>query len=117
MKRLIVNALTGEQLEVDCKCYRDENWVVLSLADFEDVPDGFFEFDPSVDIRPDPQGELDWAAAEIADAKDKLEAITFDDPNVPGTADDWKAYGRALRAWKEGAAGFPQVEQRPSRPA
>lgn len=115
-KKTIVNVQTGQAEEVDCRHFRNAEWVYMCIADSEEIPEGYFEFDPDTDIKPDPQGELLWAQGEIAVVKDMLEAISFDDPDVPGTADDWKAYGRALRAWKEGAPGFPDPAQRPVRP-
>lgn len=61
--------------------------------------------------------ENQWRTAEIATAKDNLEAILFADPDaLPGTMDEWKAYGVALRKWKEGNPDFPDSTKRPARP-
>jgi hypothetical protein len=58
-----------------------------------------------------------WRVAEITIARDNLDGILFEDPNVlPGTETQWKAYGVRLRAWKEGALYFPDSTKRPTRP-
>lgn len=117
MRKLIINAVTGEQLEVDCKYYRDNDWVVLFLADFETVPPGFYEFDPEVDIKPDPQGELDWVALEMAVVADQLLKLEDEDPSaLPGTARQWRDYRIALRAWNATNPIFPNRLFRPERP-
>lgn len=118
MKRLIVNVETWEQLEVDCKPYRNTAWVVVGIADFEEIPDGFFEFDPETDIRPDPAGELEWATGEMAVVADQLLKIEDGDPTaLPGADRQWRDYRIALRAWKEGAEHFPDQQHRPARPS
>ncbi|WP_139671658.1 hypothetical protein [Pseudomonas sp. F16(2018)] len=62
--------------------------------------------------------ENSWRDSEIRVVKDNLDAILFEDPDaLPGTESQWKAYGVALRRWKEGAEGYPHEEHRPSRPA
>jgi hypothetical protein len=62
--------------------------------------------------------EESWRDAEIQVVKDNLDAILFEDPDaLLGTESQWKAYGVALRRWKEGAEGYPHEEHRPSRPA
>lgn len=62
--------------------------------------------------------ESQWRDSEIRVVKDNLDAILFEDPDaLPGTESQWKAYGVALRRWKEGAEGFPHEEHRPPRPA
>lgn len=118
MKKTIINVQTGEQLEVDCKPYRNSGWVVLLLADFEEIPEGFFEFDPATDLRPDPAGEAEWAAAEMAVVADQLLKIEDGDPTaLPGTDRQWRDYRIALRSWKDGAEHFPDQQYRPQRPA
>lgn len=62
--------------------------------------------------------ETAWRDSEINVVKDNLEALLFDDPDaLPGTDAEWKAYGVALRRWKEGAEGWPDSARRPARPA
>ena len=62
--------------------------------------------------------EEEWRNSEIRVVKDNLDAILFEDPDaLPGTESQWKAYGVALRRWKEGAESYPHEEHRPSRPA
>ena len=61
--------------------------------------------------------EEEWRNSEIRVVKDNLDAILFEDPDaLPGTESQWKAYGVALRRWKEGAESFPHEKHRPSRP-
>ena len=58
-----------------------------------------------------------WRDSEIRVVKDNLDAILFEDPDaLPGTESQWKAYGVALRRWKEGAEGWPDSSSRPKRP-
>lgn len=60
--------------------------------------------------------EDSWRTSELLFAADQLMAID-DDPNrLPGTDREWRDYRIALRAWKEGAEGFPISENRPTRP-
>lgn len=61
--------------------------------------------------------ESEWRAAEMQAAQQTVTAIEFGDDSSPGTAADWKAYWLALRAWKEGAEGWPDSAHRPMRPA
>lgn len=62
--------------------------------------------------------EAAWVEAEMSVVADQLIMLEDDDPAaLPGTARQWRDYRIALRAWKDGAAGYPQVELRPARPA
>lgn len=62
-------------------------------------------------------GENVWRITETAIAKDNLDAILFEDPDaLPGTDVEWKAYGVALRKWKESNPDFPDSTKRPPRP-
>lgn len=61
--------------------------------------------------------ENTWKAGELELIADQLLAIEDDDPNrLPGTDREWRDYRIALRAWKEGAEGFPNMENRPVAP-
>lgn len=61
--------------------------------------------------------ENTWKAGELELIADQLLAIEDDDPNrLPGTDREWRDYRIAVRAWKEGAAGFPKMENRPVAP-
>ena len=61
--------------------------------------------------------ESEWRSVEMQAAQQTVTAIEFGDESVPGTAADWKAYWLSLRAWKEGAEGWPDSAHRPARPA
>ncbi|WP_099431110.1 phage tail protein [Pseudomonas mosselii] len=61
--------------------------------------------------------ESAWRESEMQVAQQNVTAIEFGEESVPGTAAAWKAYWLGLRAWKEGAVGYPDIDQRPARPA
>lgn len=60
--------------------------------------------------------EEDWRATEMPIARENVTAIEFGDDQIHGTAADWKAYWLALRAWTEGAEGYPDATHRPVQP-
>lgn len=121
----------------DYKYYRDEPWdgkVInafladgsqdsyikesMALMTDEEVDDFYEERRKIGEAHVLESAENQWRDAEIRVVKDNLDAILFEDPDaLPGTESQWKAYGVALRRWKEGADGFPHEEHRPSRPA
>lgn len=62
--------------------------------------------------------EAAWVISEMAVIAEQLLMLEDSDPTaLPGTERQWRDYRIALRAWKEGAAGFPDAAQRPARPA
>ncbi|CRI56421.1 hypothetical protein [Pseudomonas sp. CCOS 191] len=61
--------------------------------------------------------ESAWRDGEMQVAQQNVTAIDFGDESVPGTAAEWKAYWLELRAWKEGAEGWPDSAHRAARPA
>ncbi|MBC3411271.1 hypothetical protein HU720_08135 [Pseudomonas sp. SWRI51] len=62
--------------------------------------------------------EVAWVEEEMPVAAEQLIMLEDEDPAaLPGTARQWRDYRIALRAWKDGAAGYPQIELRPARPA
>ena len=62
--------------------------------------------------------EAAWVEAEMSVVADQLIMLEDDDPAaLPGTARQWRDYRIALRAWKDGATGYPHTELRPARPA
>lgn len=63
------------------------------------------------------RAEEAWRNAEMPIAQENVTAIEFGDDQIPGTAADWKAYWLALRAWTEGAEGYPDATHRPLKPA
>ncbi|QVM90227.1 hypothetical protein JYG34_19780 [Pseudomonas entomophila] len=60
-----------------------------------------------------------WVADQMQLVADQLLMLDDNDPTaIPGmTTADWRAYRIALRAWKDGAEGFPDQQHRPRRPA
>lgn len=67
--------------------------------------------------------ESAWVVAEIPIVRRQLEALEEDeagetpDDLLPGTRVQWLGYRGKVRNWKEGAEGFPDIDQRPVRPA
>ena len=47
---------------------------------------------------------------------EQLESIE-DSEEVPGTEREWRDYRIQVRAWKQGAEGFPDSDKRPARPS
>lgn len=60
--------------------------------------------------------EVQWAEQERKFVAEQLEAIE-DGEYAIGTERQWRDYRIQVRAWKEGAEGFPEVEKRPVRPS
>ncbi|WP_421547358.1 hypothetical protein [Pseudomonas sp. QD4] len=60
--------------------------------------------------------ENEWREAEMTRARENVTAIEFGDDSIPGTAAQWKTYWLALRAWTEGAEGYPDSTYRPVEP-
>lgn len=61
--------------------------------------------------------EVVWVRSELLIIADQLLALEDDDPNhMPGTDREWRDYRIKVRAWKEGAEGYPYSENRPQRP-
>lgn len=57
-----------------------------------------------------------WVDSERKYVGEQLEAIE-DGEDIPGTEREWRDYRIQVRAWKEGAEGFPETERRPVRPS
>jgi hypothetical protein len=63
-----------------------------------------------------------WREQEIGSIADQLialeesEAIGEVAGALPGTRLQWLSYRTKVRAWKEGAEGFPEAAHRPARP-
>lgn len=63
------------------------------------------------------QVETEWIRDEMQVVADQLLRIEDGDPSaLLGTEKQWRDYRIALRAWKEGAEGFPEIGARPQRP-
>ena len=60
--------------------------------------------------------ETEWVEMERKFVGEQLEAIE-DGEDMPGTERKWRDYRIQVRAWKEGAEGFPDAEKRPLRPS
>lgn len=60
--------------------------------------------------------ETQWAEQERKFAGEQLEAIE-DGESVAGTEREWRDYRTQVRAWKLGAAGYPDSSLRPVRPS
>lgn len=59
-----------------------------------------------------------WQESEMLVIAEQLLAIEDDDPiALSGTERQWRDYRIQVRAWKEGAEGFPESERRPVRPS
>ena len=64
------------------------------------------------------KAELHWQTSEMAVIADQLLAIEDGDPAaLSGTEREWRDYRIQVRAWKEGAEGYPDSEHRPARPS
>lgn len=60
--------------------------------------------------------EVQWAEQERRRVAEQLEAIEDGEP-VAGTERQWRDYRTQVRAWKLGAAGYPDSNLRPVRPS
>lgn len=60
--------------------------------------------------------EIQWAEQERKCAAEQLEAIE-DGESIVDTERQWRDYRTQVRAWKEGAAGYPDSSKRPMRPS
>ena len=60
--------------------------------------------------------ETQWAEQERKFATEQFEAIE-DGESIVGTERQWRDYRTQVRAWKEGAAGYPDSSERPMRPS
>lgn len=61
--------------------------------------------------------ETAWVRNELLVIADQLLALEDDDPNrMPGTDREWRDYRIKVRAWKDGAVGYPDKDKHPSRP-
>ena len=60
--------------------------------------------------------ETQWVESERNYVAEKLEAIE-DGEEIPGTEREWRDYRIQVRAWKQGAEGFPDSDKRPARPS
>ncbi|NMY37117.1 MULTISPECIES: hypothetical protein [unclassified Pseudomonas] len=60
--------------------------------------------------------ETQWVESERNYVAEQLEAIE-DGEETPGTECEWRDYRIQVRAWKQGAEGFPDSDKRPARPS
>lgn len=85
---------------------------------YEDLPNWAYEkFEAGQQEAQKVQSENSWRIREVAFVTDQLIGIEDADPTaLPGSEAEWRAYRTKVRAWKEGADGFPDSAQRPARP-
>lgn len=58
-----------------------------------------------------------WQEEEMRLIAEQLPALEDGDPSaLPGTEREWRDYRIKVRAWKEGAEGYPLKENYPQRP-
>lgn len=102
-----------------------DGWIQMSgqRPDGEDTSlytassSGEWEISEDTLLRIGTEREASWVDAEMPIVAEQLVMIEDDDPSaLPGTPRQWRDYRIALRAWKEGAEGFPKPESRPTRP-
>ena len=60
--------------------------------------------------------ETQWVESERNYVAEQLEAIE-DGEEIPGTEREWRDYRIQVRAWNQGAEGFPDSDKRPARPS
>lgn len=63
------------------------------------------------------RAETAWRTYEMALIQDQLLRLEDSDPTaLPGTELEWREHRIKVRAWIEGAEGFPEKEKRPVQP-
>lgn len=62
-------------------------------------------------------GEAFWVSQEMGAVTDQLLLHDDEDDLAVATRAEWVEYRKSLRRWTEGAEGFPDIDQRPVRPA
>lgn len=79
--------------------------------------DGTWAIDPMIAYNKAVAIETLWRDGELVFIADQLLRIEDADPTaLPGTDRQWRNYRIAVRAWVEGAVGFPDSLNRPVRP-
>lgn len=69
------------------------------------------------EIKESTATEVAFAAAEMLVIADQLMSIADSDPAaLAGTEQEWRTYRTQVRAWKDGAEGYPNKQSRPQRP-
>ena len=124
MNDLIVYAKVGENFQqIGGEC--PEGFIVMigsrpedeRAADYNAMADGTWAIDPMIDYRKKVEAEVYWRDSELVFIADQLLRIEDVDPSaLPGTDRQWRNYRIAVRAWVEGAVGFPDSLNRPVRP-
>lgn len=58
-----------------------------------------------------------WRSSEMTSIADQLLRLEDSDPTaLPGSESEWREYRIKVRAWSDGAAGYPDENKRPKRP-
>ena len=82
------------------------------------MEDGTWTIDPMIAYNKAVAIETLWRDGELVFIADQLLRIEDADPTaLPGTDRQWRNYRIAVRAWVEGAVGFPDSLNIPVRPA
>ena len=125
MNDLIVYAEVGENFQqIGGEC--PEGFIVMvgprpedeRAADYIAMTDGTWAIDPMIAHNKAVTIETLWRDGELVFIADQLLRIEDADPTaLPGTDRQWRNYRIAVRAWVEGAVGFPDSLNRPVRPA
>lgn len=86
---------------------------------FSEIPDWAYEVAESARKKIDQIYVEDlWRTDELAFIADQLLALEDGDTSaLPVSEEQWRAHRTATRAWKFGAANFPDPELRPARPS
>lgn len=61
--------------------------------------------------------ENQWRYDQMAIAQENVTAIEYGAEDIPGTAQQWRAYWLDLRKWTEANPDFPDSSKRPVAPA
>lgn len=86
---------------------------------FPDYADQVWQFPGwSESIGKKTRAETAWRNAEMLNIADQLLRLEDSDPTaLPGTAAEWREYRIKVRAWVDGADGYPESGNRPERPS
>ena len=77
----------------------------------------------AAEIDAHPDRDRIWATIaalriKVAEEADKaIDDAIEDGEEIPGTEREWRDYRIQVRAWKQGAEGFPDSDKRPARPS
>lgn len=87
------------------------DWSMLITKEMKDreIADEIYKEKASIESK--------WMTLELLFIADQLLSLEDDDPTaLPVTEREWRDYRIKVRAWKSGAEGYPEIENRPQRP-